>query len=81
MYMTVYIDFANRALPFIHEKGWNSPAIVGDAHPILNVYFFKVKQLLGGVVFIRNNVLYAIPRDNGNQLGRLKLMLEGKMCQ
>ncbi|WP_437920013.1 hypothetical protein [Sphingobacterium sp. LRF_L2] len=76
-YLTVYVDFEDRALPFIKNRGWRSTAIVGEVHRLLNAYFFREFQL-GAVVFIRDGKFFAVPKNKGYREAELTALLDGE---
>lgn len=79
-FLTVHVDMAHRAAPFIQRKGWRSPAIVGENHRLLNHFFFNRYQL-GGVVFIRDGKLYSIPQKESSDIIKLQKLLAGQEVQ
>jgi len=78
--LTVHMDLAERALPFIEKRGWSLPALVGDNYNIVNRHFFDRYQV-GGIVMIYKGVVYAIPSDKGYDTDKLKRLLNGEQVE
>ncbi|MGK6352227.1 carboxypeptidase-like regulatory domain-containing protein [Parapedobacter sp. DT-150] len=75
--LTVHMDVADRALPFIQQRSWSLPALVGENYHIVNRHFFNRYQV-GGVVMICQGKLFAIPDDKGHDIVKLRKLLDGE---
>lgn len=78
--LTVHMDFADKALPFIQKRGWLLPALVGENYNIINRHFFDRYQV-GNVVMIYKGILYAIPTDKGHDIEKLRKLLNGERVE
>ncbi|SEK80921.1 carboxypeptidase-like regulatory domain-containing protein [Parapedobacter koreensis] len=75
--LTVNVGFFDRTLSFMDERSWTLPAVVGENTHLLNSYFFDRYQV-GGVVWIKDGCIAAISYENGENMEKLPLLLEGR---
>gem|GEM_PF-2060062 len=78
--LTVHMDVADRALPFIQQRGWSLPTLIGENYHIVNRHFFNRYQV-GGVVMIYQGKLFAIPEDKGHDTAKLRKLLDGESVE
>lgn len=64
--LTVHNDVSERALPFITQRGWKSPAVVGINRKLVTSSFFVVDNVLGGMIYIQNRKVLAITFGSAN---------------
>ena len=63
--LPVQMDMEDRAVPFITDRGWTSPVVVGKEVSIVNSFFFPSEQL-SRAVWIVDGKLFAITGTEGS---------------
>ncbi|GGC14670.1 hypothetical protein GCM10011386_03010 [Parapedobacter defluvii] len=74
--ITVHVDFPDRALPFMQNRGWQVPAVIGVPGDYLNAYFHHARQV-GSVIWIYQGRFYAAPKDKKYPIAELRKLLNG----
>jgi len=76
--ISAYVGFPESVEPFMTERKWTMPVVVGEESEILNAYFFNQKQL-GGMVIIVNGRFHSSPSIHDIDKGTLQKLVRGNI--
>ncbi len=76
IFLPVHVDFDYKALPFITERKWDLPCLIGESAFRLQKYFYD-QVAAGGVVWIVDGVFKSLSYDNTNNIVLIPNILQG----
>ncbi|WP_448139253.1 TlpA family protein disulfide reductase [Sphingobacterium siyangense] len=76
-FIPVNIDFDYKALPFMQERKWKSPCMIGKSGMLIQKYFFD-QAAAGGVVWIVDGIVRSIGYENERNIKNIPNILDGK---
>ncbi|MGK6353504.1 TlpA family protein disulfide reductase [Parapedobacter sp. DT-150] len=74
--ISIHLDYDYKALPFAAKRGWKLPVVIGENAIVINRHFYT-QTWVGGVVFIKDGRLLAIPGATGYDDAQVMGLLAG----